>query len=635
MLIKLQFRPGVNRDNTNYTAEGGWYECDKIRFRSGSPQKVGGWEKRSPTPILGVSRELFAYAVSYGQSYLGLGTQTKLYLEQAGYYYDITPIASTMGTTSTDNCVATTNGSTTVTINLGAAHGAVTGQYVTISGVSGAVGGVPADVLNANHKITVIDADSFSIVVTTAATSTVASGGGTAITIKYEIEPGNALNTLGYGWGAGAWSRDSWGLGAASDPIAQPQRDWWFDNLDNDLFMNIRGGAPYVWERGTNPDDATALATRAISLQDYATAGGFTSSSVPVRVGQFLVSQQDQHLIAFGAVQYGSTSLNDYDPMLIRWADQANPGQWTPGVTNSSGFIRLSRGSTIVRALPTRQEILVWTNTSIYGMQFIGTPDDVFSVQEYASNISIMGPRAATNASGAVYWMGADKFYIYNGRVDTLPCTLRDEVFLNFNHDQADSVVCGTNSEWGEVWWFYASENSNWNDRYVIYNYEENIWYYGTVARNSWLDTTLHAQPLASNTMDEGATSYLYVHETGVDDDGAPMTAYIQSADFDIGDGDKFMLTSRIIPDISFADSTVVEPVAKFALRLRYFPGTSYQDDPTDTQNVIETAVDRYTGQVFVRARGRQGAIKISSDTLGSNWQIGSPRIDIREDGRR
>jgi len=634
-LVKLQFKPGVDRDTTNYSGEGQWWECDKIRFRSGYPQKLGGWEKVSPSSILGVCRQLYNYAVSYGQQYVALGTQTKLYLEEAGYFYDITPILETFSSPNTNNCIQTTDTSTTVNINLGVPHNLTDGQYVTISGVTGTVGGVPDSEINANHVVTVVDADTFSIEVTTAATSTVASGGGTAITVKSEIIPGNALNIQGYGFGAGGWSRDAWGLGAASDPINLPQTDWWFDNLDNDLFANIRGGAPYVWVRGTDPDDATALATRAISLQDYATAAGYSSSAVPVKVTQLLVSQQDQHLIAFGAVQYGSTNPNDFDPMLIRWADQGNPGQWTPAVTNSSGFIRLSRGSSIVSALPTRQEILVWTNTTLYGMQFIGTPDDVFSVQQYGANISIMAPRAAANAAGTTYWMGADKFYAYTGQVETLPCTLRDHVFSNFNFNQKESVVAASNEQWNEIWWFYPSANSNWNDSYVVYNHGEQIWYYGTIARNSFLDSHYRQYPIATGTVNEGATSYMYNHEAGIDADGSALEAYIQSNDFDIGDGDRFMLTTRIIPDIGFDGSTATDPEATFTIRTRYFPGTGYQDDPDDSQRVIETAVDRYTGQVFVRARGRQAAIKVSSDTLGVTWQVGSPRLDLRPDGRR
>lgn len=634
-LVKLVFKPGVNRDNTSYASEGQWNDCDKIRFYSGFPQKLGGWEKATPTSFLGVCRQLFNYSVSYGQSYVALGTQKKVYLEQAGYYYDITPILETFSTPDTDNAVQTANTSTTVIFNLGVSHNLTDGQYVNISGVTGDVGGIPNAEINANHEVTVIDANSFSFTVSTAATSTVASGGGTAIVVETEIIPGYAINTLGYGWGAGGWSRDAWGLGAASDPIEIAQTDWWFDNLDNDLFMNIRNGAPYVWERGTDPNDATALDTRAITLQAYATAAAYNPDAVPVKIGQLMVSQQDQHLIAFGAVQFGSTDPDDYDPMLIRWADQANPGQWTPTTTNSAGFIRLSRGSFIVRALPTRQEILVWTNSTLYGMQFIGTPDDVFAVQEYASNLSIMSPRAVANASGTTYWMGADKFYMYSGRVETLPCTVRLHVFQDFNYEQTESVVCGTNEEWNEVWWFYPSEESDYNNRYVVYNHLENVWFYGTVARSAWLDTPLRDAPIATNSSDNGETSYMYNQETGVDDDGVAMESYIQSADFDLGDGDRFMLTERIIPDLNFDGSTVSDPEVNFTIRTRYFPGTSFQDDASDTQRVIETSFGRFTGQVFVRARGRQAAIKVGSDTLGVAWALGAPRLGLRPDGRR
>jgi hypothetical protein len=635
--IKLQFKPGVNRDQTDYSNEGGWYECDKIRFRSGYPEKLGGWVKATPRTFIGTCRQLFNWVTTFTDDFLALGTNDKVYIEVGGYFSDITPLRAsspTIITPNSDNCVYTTNGSRTVTITTVNINNAVAGNYLTIAGVSGAVGGIPASELNANHKIvSIISNFSFTIEVTTAATSTVSGGGGTAITLSFEISTGNQITVYGYGWGTGTWGRNVWGLGS-DQPLVQAQRDWWFDNFDNDLVMNIRNGAGYWWARGATTDPQTALATRAITLSAYATAEGFTAASVPVKIMQLLVSQQDKHLLAFGAVPFGSTSEADFDPLLIRWADQDTPGDWTPAVTNSAGFLRLSRGSRIVRALPTRQEILVWTDSHLYTLQFLGTTD-VFGVQEYADNISVMSSRSMASAANVTYWMGQDKFYAYTGRVETLPCSLRNHVFNNFNLNQAEQVVCGTNEQWNEVWWFYPTADSDYNNAYVVYNHLERIWYYGSLERTAWLDTAVRFYPQAANTTGGGSTGFLYEHENGVNDDTAAMTSYIQSSDFDLDDGDRFMLTRRILPDIGFEGSTATTPEVTLQLRPRNFPGSAVRVDPADSQRVINTSVGVYTDQVFVRARARQMALKVTSDQLGVQWQLGAPRLDGRPDGTR
>ena len=643
--IKLQFKPGVNRDQTDYSNEGGWYACDKIRFRSGYPEKIGGWVKGTSGTFDGVCRQMWNWITTYQDNFLSLGTNEKVYIEVGGYFYDITPLRDTSPTLSspdTDNCINTTSGSTTITVNLGIPHDAVTGDYVAISGVAGTtIGGVPVSEINSNHQITVIDADSFSFVVTTAATSSTANQGGTAITIDFEVSTGYPITTEGYGWGVGTWGRDAWGLGTTGSPLYFPQRDWWFDNFDNDLAMNIRNGEGYWWVRGTTDDPATALATRAIRLSDYATSEGFDPNAVPVQIMQLLVSQQDKHLIAFGAVPFGSTSAADFDPLLIRWADQDTPADWTPTQTNTAGDLRISRGSKIVRAMPTRQEILVWTDTNLYTLQFLGTTD-VFGLQEYADNISVMSPRSMASAANITYWMGQDKFYAYTGRVETLPCTLRDHVFNNINLNQSDQVICGTNEQWNEIWWFYPTADSDYNNAYVIYNHLERIWYYGSLDRTAWLDTPLRHWPQAANTAvtTNGATTtlgsgYIYNHEDGIDDDGAPMESYIQSSDFDLDDGDQFMLIRRILPDVSFDGSTANSPEVTLTVRPRNFPGSRVSSDAADTQRVIESSVGTYTDQVFMRARARQMAFKIMSENLGVQWQLGAPRLDARPDGRR
>ena len=634
--IKLQFRPGVNRDNTNYTGEGGWWEMDKVRFLSGSPQKLGGWAKATPNFMYGVCRNMWNWITSFTDNFLACGTNKKLYIEAGGYFYDITPLREvnpTLTTPTTDNCVDVTNGTAVVNINI-IGHDGITGDFVTISGVTGSgspanIGGIPVSEINANHEITVVDANNFTITVTTAATSTVSNAGGTAITVDFEIETGNAIVTAGYGWGTGTWSRGEWGLGS-TEPIFLQMRDWWMDNFDNDLVANIRNGPVYYWERGSTADPSTALATRAALLSSF---GG--ASNVPEKVMQILVSQQDKHLLAFGCDPYGGSGAIDFDPLLIRWASQDDPFNWTPTATNSAGFLRISRGSRIVRALPTRQEVLIWTDTHLYTLQFLGTTD-VFTLQEYADNISIAGPRAVTSASNITYWMGQDKFYAYTGRVETLPCTLRQYIFSDLNFVQSEQIVCGTNEQWNEVWWFYPSSDSNWNNRYVVYNHLEKIWYYGNLERTAWLDTPLRQYPQASNGPQTATVSYLYNHEDGLDDDGVAMTSYIQSNDFDIADGEQFMLSRRIIPDVNFTTSTAANPEVTLQIRPRNFPGSGFQPGETaDNRKVVATSVDAYTDQVFIRARARQMALKIMSDQLGVQWQLGSPRLDARTDGKR
>ena len=632
--IKLQFKPGVNRDQTDYSNEGGWYACDKIRFRSGYPEKIGGWAKGTTRTFIGTCRQMWNWVTTFQDNFLALGTDRKAYIEAGGYFYDITPFKTAIDTPESDNCVYTSSGSNIVTITTTALHGAFDGDYVTISGVSGAVGGIPAAELNTGHKIVSVTSNySFTIAVTTNATSTVSGGGGTAIVVGIEISPGNQITVYGYGWGVGPWGRNGWGLGA-DQPISDQQRDWWLDNFDNDLVLSIRNGPIYWWQRGSLVDPQTALATHAVTLASLATAAGYDASAVPVQAMQTLVSQQDKHLIAFGCVPYGSTSVDDFDPLLIRWADQDTPTQWTPEVTNSAGFLRVSRGSKIVRALPTRQEILVWTDTNLYTLQFLGTTD-VFGLQEYADNISVMSPRAMASAANITYWMGQDKFYAYTGRVETLPCTLRNHVFNNINLTQADQVICGTNEQWNEVWWFYPTADSDYNNAYVVYNHLERIWYYGTMDRTAWQDTPLRHWPQAANTVLNDTVGTIYNHEDGIDADGAPMDSYIQSSDFDLDDGDNFMLTRRILPDVGFEGSTAEEPEVTLTVRPRNFPGSAYSSDPADTQRVIETSVGVYTDQVFVRARARQMALKIRSENLGVQWQLGAPRLDARPDGRR
>jgi hypothetical protein len=627
-LQKLQFKPGVNRDQTNYSNEGGWYECDKVRFRSGYPQKIGGWLRQGLYTIIGTARQMFGWITTFSDDFISIGTNKKLYIEAGTTLYDITPLRITLnsGTTpSTDNCVDVTNTSNIVNINI-TGHGGETGAYVTISGVTGggsAIGGIPVSEINKEHVITVVDANNFTITVTTNATSTVTNAGGTAIIVAFQINPGFSSTTFGYGWGTSTWGRGAWGSGS-TQPELLPQRDWWMSNFDNDLVANIRNGQIYYWSRGSATSPAAALSTRAVLLSSL---GG--AADVPTEVMQTLVSQNDKHLLAFGCTPYGG---GDFDPLLIRWATQDDPTIWTPSPTTSAGFLRVSRGSQIVCAIPMRQEIIVFTEATLSSMQFLGTTD-VFNINELADNISIIGPRAVTTANNTAYWMGHDKFYAYSGRVETLPCSLRNFVFQDINYAQVDQIVCGTNEGWNEVWWFYPSANSNNNNRYIIYNHLERIWYYGTIERTAWLDSPLREYPQAIITDYANDVGYLYNHEQGTNDGTVAMESYISSSDFDLQDGDQLILIKRIIPDIDFTGSEIENPEVDFIVRPRNFPGSSYSNE--QSKRVIETSVDTYTEQVFVRARARQMALKVSSDTLGTQWQLGSPRLDGRPDGKR
>ncbi len=621
-LQKLQFKPGVNRDQTNYTNEGGWFECDKIRFRSGYPQKLGGWLRYGTFTIIGICRQMFNWITTQSDNYLAMGTSKKVYLEAGTEIYDITPLQHTSTTLgAAAGPFTATSGSSTLTVSYSTdtAYNPEVGNYVTYSGAASLGGNITAAVLNAEfgYEILTVNtaAKTYTISVTATANGSDTGKGGATVTAEYDIDVGYDIDVFGYGWGAGAWSRLGWGSGAVT-PVVLQQRDWFFNNFDNDLVMNIRNGPIYYWER------SAGITSRA-ALLSSTTLNGIAPADVPTEATEILVSQNDKHLICFGATPYGG---GDFDPLLIRWATQDQPNVWTPLVTNSAGFLRLSRGSKIVCAITTRQEILVYTEGTLNSLQFLGTAD-VFSLQELADNISILSPRAVSVVNNVAYWMGKDKFYAYSGRVETLPSTLRNHVFTNLNFAQADQIISGTNEGWNEIWWFYPTANSQVNNAYVVYNHLEKIWYYGTIHRTAWLDSPVREYPQAVGDYK------LYNHELGSNDDTLPMAATISSSDFDLVDGDQFILTKRIIPDLNFSGSTANTPTATMYIKPRNFPGNAYSN--IDSDNVIETSVDVYTEQIFLRARARQMAIQIASTELNVQWQLGSPRLDGRPDGRR
>ena len=641
-LIKLGFKPGVNRDRTNYSQEGGWWASDKIRFRQGFPEKIGGWEVETFDQYLGQARSLFSYVTLDGSILITIGTHVKMYVNAGTTLYDITPIRATFTSTDTDNCFATTDTSTTVTATI-TGHGAITGDYVTFSGAT-TVGGVPAGELNAEHEITVVDSNTFTFTVATAATSTVAAGGGTGITAAFQINVGYATATAGYGWGTSTWSRGTWGSGSTI-PFYFIPRLQFQDKFNNDLVFNIRDEDIYYWIYNTG------FSNRAVKLSSLSGA-----VAVPKEVGKIMFAPSG-HLLALACTNYDAAAASpdyegSYDPLLVRWSNVdatvgPEPEKWQPTATNTAGFLRLKSGSRIITAKSTRQETLIWTDFSLSSLQFLGT-QEVFGLQELSSNINIMSPNVVAEANNVIYWMGTDKFYAYSGRVDTLPCTLKQYIFDDINREQSDLFFAGTNNEYNEIVWFYVSEGSQDIDRYVIYNHQEQIWYYGTLDRTAWVDAGVTDYPIA---VDDG---WVYAHEKG-NDDGQPLGAapkaissYIESADMDIGDGDKFILINRVIPDVNFTDSDTTNSVTGAALTpevditvgVRKFPGalpaTSDVRGTSNTKPVVTSAtIDQYTNQVFLRARGRQMNFKIESDGIGVQWQLGFPRVDGREDGKR
>jgi hypothetical protein len=621
-LQKLQFKPGVNRDQTNYTNEGGWHQCDKIRFRSGYPQKIGGWLRYGTFTLIGICRQMFNWITTYDDNYAALGTSKKAYIEAGGELYDITPLqhTSTALGASAGPFTATTGSSTiTVSYSTDTAYNPEVNNYVTYEGATSLGGNITAAILTTEggYEILTVDtsAKTYTINVGVNANASDTLKGGATVTAYYDIDVGNNIDTYGYGWGAGAWGRGTWGSGAVT-PVVQLQRDWFFNNFDNDLVMNIRNGTIYYWKYSSGVGvRATPLATTTID--------GVAPADVPLETKQIYLSQNDKHLLAFGATPYGG---GDFDPLLIRWATQGQANVWTPLVTNSAGFIRVSRGSEIVCAIATRQEILVFTDGTLNSLQYLGTTD-VFGLQELSDNISILSSRSVAVVNNTAYWFGHDKFYAYSGRVETLPCTLRNHVFENLNYAQASQIITGTNEGWNEIWWFYPTANSNVNDAYVIYNHLEKIWYYGTIERTAWSDSSLRDYPQSV------ASTIMYDQERGVNADALPLEANIASSDFDLVDGDQFILTKRIIPDINFEGSTAALPEVTMYIKPRNFPGTAYSN--TEAGDVIRTSVDIYTDQIFMRARARQMAVEIASTELGVQWQLGSPRLDGRPDGKR
>ena len=619
-LKKLALRPGVNRERTRYTNETGWYECDKVRFRQGYPEKIGGWQRLSSNTFQGVCRSLLSWVTLGSQNFIGVGTNLKFYLELGGVYYDITPIRATTVNAAT---FAAANGSTTITVT-DSTHGASVGDFVTFSGAATLGGTITAAVLNAEYEIiTVPTSNTYTITATATANASDTGNGGGSVTAAYQISVGNAVAIPINGWGAGPWGSGTWGVGTASQ---SPMRLWSQSNFGEDLVFGPRGGSFYYW------DVSSGITARGVNISTLAGA-----SDVPTIQNYILVSDLSRFAFAFGANTIGTATQ---DPMLIRWSDQEDITNWTPAAINQAGSLRLSNGTQIVTASQSRQEVLVWTDSSLYSLQYLGG-QAVWGAQLVGENISIASQNTVAYANGVSYWMGKDKFYMYDGRTQTLPCDLRRYIFNDFNELQYNQVHGGTNEEFHEIWWFYCSKNSTTVDRYVVYNYLEKVWYYGNLARTAWLDSGTRTRPLAAT------YSYNLVnHEEGVDDNetavAAAIDAHITSGEFDLDDGDKFSFVWRVLPDITFDGSTVISPAALMTLYPLKNSGAGYTDPASEGGvsygSITQTAVlpvEEFTQQLNIRVRGRQMAVKVSSDALGVQWQLGSPRLDMRPDGRR
>lgn len=703
-LKKLLFKPGVNRENTRYTNEGGWYESDKIRFRQGTPEKIGGYERLSPATFLGTCRRLWNWVSLGGVNYIGVGTNLKYYIESGGAYYDITPLRTFDSTGTLTNPFTTTNASTDVSV-ADTAHGLAVGDVVFFENAA-AVGGVPADELNTRHVVKsvtdannyvievttpaasgatgggtitfqyysytrilngpfdtdgtttvtvnhtghgasagdfvtfsnastvdgldlnqefqiteVIDADTYTITTATAATGTTTGGGGSSVEAQYQIPVGAATQVPTEGWSVGAWGVGAWGIGSSA--FVQ-LRLWNNHNFGEDLVYCPRGDTLYYWSVTNN-----TLAGRGVAVNTLLGA-----DNVPTAVNSLIISDVSRFVLCFGTNELNSVVL---DPMLIRWSDQESVLDWTPSATNQAGSLRLSSGSEIVTQLQSRQEILVWTDTALYALQYVGAPI-VWGSTILADNISIIGPNAVAVGAGVVYWMGNGKFYKYDGRVQTLRCDLRQFIFQDFNMLQNLQVFAGSLEEFNEIWWWYCTNESEVPDRYVVYNYAEDVWYYGNLTRYAWIDKSTRDYPVAA------LSDKLAYHEVGVDDvtntDPVAIEAYIESAEFDLEDGDRFGFVYRLLPDITFRGSTAASPTATFTMYPMTNAGSGYgqsiggSESATVTRSV-SVPVEQFTGQIYTRVRGRQMVLRVGSTDLGVTWQLGAPRMDIRPDGRR
>ena len=632
-LHAIRFRPGVNREQTQYTSEtvgtitpnygitAGWYASQLVRFRQGFPEKIGGWYPLSLNTYQGVCRSLFNWFSLTGISLIGVGTNLKFYINQAGSFYDITPIRATATLTNPFSAIA---GQSTITVSA-TAHGAVTGDFVTFSGATGLGGNITAGVLNTQYQVTVLNVNVYTFNATATANSTDASGspGGGTVTATYQINTGPAIEVPLYGWGAGTWGSGVWGTSTSSTVSL---RLWSQANFGQDLVFCPQGGSIYYWAYSSN------FSSPAVNITTLSGA-----SDVPTVANFIFISDASRFVFAFGTNPLGGSTL---DPMLVRWSDQESVTMWTPAATNQAGDIRLSRGSKIVACVQNRQEVIVFTDTSVYSFQYVGTPA-VWGSNIVGDNISIMSQNAAVLAAGTTYWMGVDKFYKYNGTVSTLRCDLREYIYANINQNQSQQIFSGTVEGFNEIWWFYCSANSTVVDSYVVYNYQDDIWYYGSLGRTAWIDSTALTYPLSA-TYDNTLVFQEYGLNDNTNGTDKAIDSFIQSSEFDLQFGNKFAFVNRILPDVTFRKSTASNPQVTMTLIPMQNAGSGYNSPQatggSNIATVTRTAtapIEQFTGQVFIRLRGRQLIFQIEGNQLGLQWQLGTPRIEVKPDGQR
>ncbi|MAS98091.1 MAG: hypothetical protein CMF29_04085 [Kiritimatiellaceae bacterium] len=613
-LQKVQFAPGVDKEGTEYTADSGWFDSDKIRFRKGRPEKIGGWSKLNTTAFLGMCRSLFAWATFERAKYIGAGTSLKFYIIEGVSPNDITPLRVT--TSAGDVTFAATNGSSTLTVT-DTGHGAVKNDFVTFSDAATLGGNITAAVLNQEYQVvSVSSANAFTITAkdtsgsTVTANSSDSGNGGSSTVGAYQINTGLSDYVSATGWGANPWGDNTWGSGAALS-VAGQLRLYSQDNFGEDLVFNVRNGGIYYW------DQSGGLNSRGV---DITSLGG--ASNCPTIAAQVLVSDNDQHVIAFGANTLGSAAQ---DALLVRWSDQESITDWTPTATNTAGGVRINSGSEIVGAIQTRQEILIWTDVSVHSMRFIGAPF-IFQFTTISSDVSMISPKAAVNARGNVYFMDQTGFYVYNGAVQQIPCSVQEYVLTNIDMSQSFKVFAAENNAFSEIIWFYPKTGSGGEiSDYVSFNYNENLWAVGTLARGAWLDSGVLSGPIASSVITSTDDNYVYNHEDGHDDDGSAMTAYIESGDLEIGDGNNFMMIDRVLPDFSFSGNS-----AEITMTIK---GSNY---PLETPSSLATAtITESTTQANIRARARHTVLRIESSSAGYGWRLGGFRFGMRQDGRR
>ena len=621
-LQKLRYKPGVNRDVTSYTNEGGWVDSDKVRFRLGFPEKIGGWVKNTLNTYLGSARSLFPWTALDSTKFLGVGTNIKFYVVEGDAFNDITPIRSTTTGTAT---FSVGDGFTVATVT-DSSHGVNPGDFVTFSNAASLGGNVTAAVLNQEFEVqTVPTTSTYTINISATGNSSDSGNGGGSTVAAYQIDCGLDTQVGGSGWGSSTWGRSTWGssfgLGVATELAL-----WNQDNFGEDLLINLRDGAIYYWDR------SGGVAARAVNLVDVAGA-----NNAPTIAKQVMVSDNSRHVIAFGTNTIGTAVQ---DPLLIRFSSSESLTDWSPVPTNSAGDLRIGSGSTFVTAIETKREIVIFTDSTLHSMQFLGAPFS-FGIQPLSTGITIMGPNAAVAVEDAVFWMGQDSFYLYEGGTKQLPCMVKEKVFFDFDYTQKDKVFAAHNAEFSEVTWFYCSDTNSvanggngQNNLYVTYNYSEAVWYYGTLDRTAFIDRGIFQYPIGAQ------DGYLYNHEVGYDADGSAMTSSIEASPIDVGEGERFMFINKIIPDITFQGSTGGTPSASMTLSMQDYPGSSYGQAETDavTSSAISTTTvpfEQFTTKADIRLRGRSFAFKIGSTALGVRWRLGSPRIELRQDGRR